>query len=80
LADVERDPEKEVAALIGIGATIRAEYQRFYDFVAEADPALVDAWHFNENVRRAKQPPTDGDLDANGNQLSKHDLWERGGG
>jgi len=30
---------------------IRAEFQRFYDFVADADPAIVDAWHFTENVR-----------------------------
>ena len=28
---------------------VRAEYQRFYDFVGDADPALVDAWHFTEN-------------------------------
>jgi DNA-binding CsgD family transcriptional regulator len=30
---------------------IRAEYQRFYDFVAECDTSIVDAWHFGENVR-----------------------------
>lgn len=30
---------------------VRSEYQRFYDFVADNDPALVDAWHFGENVR-----------------------------
>jgi hypothetical protein len=28
---------------------VRNEYQRFYDFVGDADPALVDAWHFTEN-------------------------------
>lgn len=26
-----------------------SEYQRFYDFVVQADPAIVDAWHFTEN-------------------------------
>jgi hypothetical protein len=31
--------------------TIKAEYQRFYDFVGESDPAVIDAWHFTENVR-----------------------------
>lgn len=30
---------------------IRSEFQRFYDFVGDHDPALVDAWHFGENVR-----------------------------
>lgn len=30
---------------------IRAEFQRFYDFVADSDVALVDAYHFTENVR-----------------------------
>jgi hypothetical protein len=39
-------------------ARIRSEYQRFYDFVGNADPALIDAWHFTENVRvqREGQP------------------------
>lgn len=27
----------------------RNEYQRFYDFVADCDPGIVDAWHFGEN-------------------------------
>ena len=30
-------------------ARVRDEYQRFYDFVADCDPAIVDAWHFGEN-------------------------------
>ena len=30
-------------------ARLGVEYQRFYDFVADSDPALVDAWHFGEN-------------------------------
>lgn len=35
--------------------TLRAEYQRFYDFVADADPSIVDAWHFGENNRLARE-------------------------
>ncbi len=46
IADI--DAEARAAALAEREA-LRAEYQRFYDFVADADPALVDAWHFGEN-------------------------------
>ena len=34
------------------------EYQRFYDFVGDCDPALVDAWHFTENARVARERAT----------------------
>jgi hypothetical protein len=34
---------------------LKAEFQRFYDFVGESDPALVDAWHFTQNVRAANE-------------------------
>jgi hypothetical protein len=34
---------------------IKAEYQRFYDFVADCDTEVVDAWHFTENVRKQQE-------------------------
>jgi hypothetical protein len=34
---------------------VRDEYQRFYDFVADSDQSIVDAWHFTENSRAANR-------------------------
>jgi hypothetical protein len=34
---------------------VRTEYQRFYDFVADCDPAIIDAWHFTENAAASRR-------------------------
>lgn len=47
---LSRDDLRTVGSLLGY-ERVRDEYQRFYDFVGDNDPALVDAWHFGENVR-----------------------------
>lgn len=51
-ADLRRQIDAAIdKVVLDASERIRAEYQRFYDFVAESDPSIVDAWHFTENVR-----------------------------